>query len=522
MYDLVIKNGKIVSGTGAQAFIADIAIKDKKIAKIAPQLEDGVKTIDAEGFVVSPGFIDMHTHSDIAFIQDETCGSKLFQGVTTELAGCCGFSYYPSNEAGFERLKSYTEEKEYINYVSKSLGEFVQKTDSMNKSINWGTYVGHGALRASVVGFGDVKATSEQIEIMKALLDVALSEGAFGLSLGIAYAPGMFCETEELVELSKVVAKHDKIVTSHIRNENIAVFEAIEEMIEIGRASKAHVHISHLKLGYGSWHKTEKLFDTIESARAEGIHLTIEQYPYNASSTGLTAVLPNWVHEGGVDKILERFRDHRDEVIKGIEASNSFEMGLDRVMVVSTGGFMPEADGKNIREISQMLDKPESETVIYLLENTECAVPTIRFTMDDEDVLKIMKRKDCAVISDGSAYNVDPKKMTFKPHPRNYGTFPRFLKLNREHQLMSLEDAIYKMTGLPAENLHLKERGVLKEGHYADITIFDYEKIEDTAVFNNSISKPIGIEYVIVNGKIAIDQANLTSERSGEILLQKS
>ncbi|MBF4694369.1 N-acyl-D-amino-acid deacylase family protein [Fusibacter ferrireducens] len=522
MYDLVIKNGKIVSGTGEKSFIADVAIKDKSIVKIAPDLEDGVKNIDAGGLVVSPGFIDMHTHSDIAFIQDETCGSKLFQGVTTELAGCCGFSYYPSDDAGFERLKSYTEEKEYIRYVSKSLGEFVQKTEAMNKSINWGTYVGHGALRASIVGFGDVKATPEQIEAMKALLDVALSEGAFGLSLGIAYAPGMFCDTDELVELSKVVAKHGKIVTSHIRNENVAVFEAIEEMIEIGRASKAHVHISHLKLGYGSWHKTEELFDIIESSRAEGVNLTIEQYPYNASSTGLTAVLPNWVHEGGIDKILERFRDQRDEVIKGIEGSNSFEMGLDRVMVVSTGGFMPEADGKNIREISQMLGKSEAETVIYLLENTACTVPTIRFTMDDEDVLKIMSRKDCAVISDGSAYNIDPEKMSFKPHPRNYGTFPRFLKLNRQHQLMSLEDAVYKMTGLPAQNVHLENRGILKEGNYADITIFDYDKIEDTAVFNHSISKPIGVEYVIVNGKIAIDQGKLTSERSGEMLLQKS
>ncbi len=522
MYDLVIKNGKIVSGTGEKACVADIAIRGKRIAKIAPNLEDGVQNIDASGLIVSPGFIDMHTHSDIAFIQDETCGSKLFQGVTTELVGCCGFSYYPSNDAGFERLKMYSEEKEHIAYVSKTLSDFVQKTDSMNKSINWGTYIGHGALRASVVGFGDVKPTTEQIEEMKALLDAALSDGAFGLSLGIAYAPGMFCDTDELIELGKVVSKHDKIVTAHIRNENAAVFEAIDELIEIGRASKAHVHISHLKLGYGNWHQTEKLFKTIESARAEGINLTIEQYPYNASSTGLTAVLPNWVHEGGVDKILERFKEHRNEVIKGIEASNSFEMGLDRVMVVSTGGFMPEADGKNIREISQMLNKSEAETVIYLLENTECVVPTIRFTMDDEDVLKIMKRKDCAVISDGSAYSIDPEKMTFKPHPRNYGTFPRFLKLNRQHQLMPLEDAIYKMTGLPAQNIHLEQRGILKEGNYADITIFDYDKVEDTAVFNNSISKPIGIEYVIVNGEIAIEKEALTSARSGAILLQKS
>lgn len=520
MYDIVIKNGSIICGDSTKSYKGDIGIKNKKVVKIAEKLDEGEKIIDANGLIVSPGFIDMHTHSDIAFIQDETCDSKLYQGVTLELSGCCGYSYYPSNDEGLERLKDFVEESDYDYYVSESVEDFVNKVKNNKMAINWATYIGHGALRSSVVGFNDEKPTESQLLEMKEILDRELSYGAFGLSLGIAYAPGMFCDINELIELSKIVAKHNKIVTAHIRNENDHVFESIEELIEIGRKSKAHVHVSHMKLGYGNWYKTKELFELIDNARKEGVNITIEQYPYNASSTGLSAVLPNWVHDGGTEKILDRFKNQREEVIKGIEESNSYEMGLDRVLVISTSGFMKEADGKNIREISKMLNVSEAETVIYLLENTNCIVPTIRFSMEYEDVYEIMKRKDCAVISDGSAYSLNPEKVTGNPHPRNYGTFPRFIKMNKEKNFMSLEEAIYKMTGLPANLLNITDRGIIKEGNYADITIFDYDAIEDTAVFNDSISKPKGIEYVIVNGDVVVEKGEVTKKRPGEILLR--
>lgn len=519
-YDLIIRNGTIVSGTKENRYVADIGIINNKIVEIKNHLSDGIHVIDAEGLIVSPGFIDMHTHSDISFVQNETCDSKLYQGVTTEIAGCCGFSFYPSPEIGMERLKKYIEEDDYIDFVSKSLNEFIAKTKDYKMTVNWGTYIGHNALRVSVVGFDNVKATETELEEMKEILNRELELGAFGLSLGIAYAPGMFASIEEYIELAKVVEKHNKIVTAHIRNENDHLFESIEEMIEIGRQSKAHVHISHLKLGFGSWHKTEKLFKLIENARAEGIHITTEQYLYSASSTGLSAVLPNWIHDGGTEKILERFKHERQTVIKSIEKSNSYQMGLDRVIVVSTQGFMPEADGKSIREISKLLNKSEAETVIFLLEHTNCSIPTIRFSMVDEDVYEIMKREDCAVISDGSAYSLDEKKIKGNPHPRNYGTYPRFLKLNKDKGFMSLEKAIYKMTCLPASYLNITDRGVIKIGNYADITIFDYNSIEDTATFEHAVSKPNGIKYVIVNGKIAINKGELTTERIGEILLK--
>lgn len=519
MFDLVLKGGTIITGLNNERFIGDIGIKNQKITKISNCIKSDAATLDVKGLIVAPGFIDMHTHSDVSFIEDELCESKLYQGVTTELVGCCGFSYYPSTEDGFDRLKSYLSDEPMNSYASGSLKSFVAKTKELYKTINWATYIGHGALRVSVVGYDDVLASAVQLEEMKVLLDRELTSGAFGLSLGVAYAPGMFADSHEYIELAKIVKKHNKIVTSHIRNENDHVFEAVEELIEIGRQSKAHVHISHMKLGYGNWYKAKALLELIDAARFEGINITFEQYPYEASATGLSAVLPNWVHDGGIEKMLNRFATIRDDVIKGIESSNSFKMGLDRVLVVSTNGFLPEVDGKNIRDISEMLEKSEAETVIYLLEHTNCSVPTIRFTMEEQDILEIMKREDCAVISDGSALSLEYQKVMGMPHPRNYGTFPRFLKLNRSLNLMSLENAIQKMTSLPAKYIGLKDRGSLVVGQYADITVFDEKTIEDVATFQNSIRKSKGIKYVIVNGKVVISSGRLTNERPGEILL---
>lgn len=505
MFDLVIKNGRIISHLNE--LTGDIGITGNKIIKIGGDLT-GKKIIDAKGLVVSPGFIDMHTHSDVSFIKYETNDSKLFQGVTTEMVGCCGDTYYPCVEK-INPLKSYQTE---------SMASFIEIYDRP-KAIHWGSYIGHGPLRSSIVGDHDVKATENEIKRMKALLDKELSSGAFGLSLGIAYAPGMFADIHELIELAKVVKKHEKILTAHIRNENQFVFESVEELIEIGRQSGAHVHISHIKLGYGQWHQGTKLLKRIDDAVKAGVHITFEQYPYKASSTGLSAVLPNWVHDGGTEKMMDRFHHERAEVMEGIKASNSYAMGLDRVIVVTTKGFMPELDGLSIRDISQKIGRTEADTVIYLLENLNCDVPTIRFTMETSDVMTLLKRKDSAIISDGSGYPLDSEKIDGMPHPRSFGTFPRFIRLNRENRWMGLEEALHKMTSLPADLVKLENRGAIKEGYFADITIFDEKIISDTARYDASVSKPIGIEYVIVSGRVVIDKGELTDERPGEILL---
>lgn len=515
MYDILIKNIKIINGTGQDSYTGQIAIKNQKIL-LDPKGDQASRIIDGQGKVIAPGFIDMHTHSDVSFVDDPLCSSKLFQGVTSELAGCCGFSYFPSTDQGLDRLKD--EEELHSELMSKSLFDFLKKTEHLEKTINLGLYVGHGTLRTSVVGFDDVKASKEEIESMKVLLDRELSGGAYGLSLGIAYAPGMFANTQEFIELGKIVAKHNKLITAHIRSENDGVFDAIEEMIEVGRQSKAHIHISHLKLGYGNWHRTKKLFEIFEKARSEGIQITYEQYPYIASSTGLSVILPDWVHDGGKEKMLYRLREETQAVRAGIKASNSYRMGLDRVVVVSTKGILPELDGLNIKEIAKQLNLSDVDTVMYLLEISAGDLPTIRFTMDEGDVLEIMKREDCAVISDGSAYSLNPDQVNGKPHPRNYGTFPRAIRLNREHGFMSLEKMIYKMTGLPSKLTHMDHRGLIQEGWFADLVIFDEETIADQATFENPFQKPIGIDYVIVNGQIVVEDGQATKMRPGIFL----
>ena len=512
MFDLVIKNGEVI--TDGKVFDFEIGIKDGIIEALGYNLK-GKTVLDVKGNVVCPGFIDMHTHSDISFIMHPGSESKLSQGVTTELVGCCGFSHYPYSEAALQGLKI---NHEWTPYDSISLEAFI-KEFKRPMTLNWATCIGHGPLRKSVVGDGDVLANDGQIEAMKALLDQELASGALALSLGVAYAPGMFADTKEYIELAKVVKKHNKFITSHIRNENDQVFQSIEELIKIGEVTGAHVHISHLKLGYGSWHRADELLDVIDAARKRGVNVTFEQYPYVASATGLSAVVPNWVHDGGLGMMLERFKDQRAQVMEGIIASNSYKMGLDRVKVVSTKGLIPKADGKSIREISHILGFSEAETVIYLLENLNCNVPTIRFTMDEEDVYKIARRKDCAVISDGSAYGLDKDLLTEMPHPRCYGTFPRFLSLNRDQQWMPLEAALYKMTGLPANLMGLKNRGAIQEGYFADITIFNKDTIRDQATYVQPVAPATGIEYVFVNGVLAFEHGRLTGESAGEILL---
>lgn len=509
MYDLVVKNGLVITQKGSE--VCDVGINGSKIIKIASHLK-GLKEIDATGLVVSPGFIDMHTHSDVSFTKDSRNASKLSQGVTTEMVGCCGYSYYPNTPYSYEQLVL---NREMSSYDSDSILDFIKKF-RQPMSIHWASMVGHGPLRRSVVGEGNDIATDQQITEMKTMLDKELSCGAFGLSLGLAYAPGMFADIHELIELGKVVKAHNKMITAHIRNENIYVFDAVNELIEVGKVSGAHVHISHLKLGYGSWHQTEKLLKLIDDANKKGIRVTFEQYPYEASSTGVAAILPNWVHEGGRKKMLETMKTRREEVIAGIEESNSYAMGLDRVIVVSTEGLLPEGDGRSIRDISQMLELTEAETVLYLLEKSDHDLSTVRFTMDEEDVYTMLQRKDSAIISDATARNFECDVM---PHPRGFGSFTRFLRLNREHQWMSLEEAIYKMTGLPAKLLQIKDRGEIAVGKVADLVVFDENAVTDLATYDQPIQMSQGINHVIVAGKLAFSEGKVTDERAGEFLL---
>ena len=515
MFDILIKNGLIVDGLRTKPYKSSIGIKNGKIAKISSNLkeEDAKEIIDAGNLVVAPGFIDIHTHSDKSFLMDDRSESKIFQGVTTEVVGQCGHSYYINPE----------EDRNTKN--SSILIDFIEKVNKENKkmSTNWVTFVGHNSIRASVMGLEGRKATKEEINKMVELLDKEIEAGAWGLSLGLGYSPGIFSDIEELVALGEVVEKHNTMISSHMRNQGARIYQALDEMFEINRQTNAHVHISHLKIsGKPQWGKSEELLKYIKDAQAEGINVTCDIYPYEAASSGITNILPKWTLAGGQEQAAARFKtEEREKIMK--ELSQKFEdpTYADRIYIVSTNGLYPIADDKTIRELAEELNISPAEAVEQVVVNTNGNCSHISFAMDEKDMLRMIREINIAIGSDGSGLPMSPYKNNGKPHPRNFGTFPRFLKLAREYNMMPIEDALYKMTALSADILGFTDRGILKEDYAADITIFDPNIVSDEATYKNPFQKPIGIEYVIVNGKIAVKEGLQTENRAGEFLMHE-
>lgn len=528
MYDILIKNGLIVDGMRTKPYKASIAIKDGKITKINTDLkeEEAKEVIDANDLAVSPGFIDIHSHSDDSFIIDDRSQSKIYQGITTEVVGQCGISLYPCSEGKKENLLSFaggkTKKIDRDFYASYTFEEFIKKSKKKkNKmSINWATLIGHNAIRASVMKFEGRKATKEEICEMVKLLDREMALGAWGLSLGLGYTPGIFSDIEELVALGEVVAKYDGIIASHMRNQGPRIYEALDEMFEINRRTGAHVHIAHLKLaGKPQWGKTKELLAYIRKAQSEGVNVTCDIYPYEAASSGITNSLPKWTLEGGIEQAAARFKGlEREKLMAELQMKFEDKSEGDRIYIVSTNGLYPIADNKTITELAKELRISLSEALEKVVVETNGHCSCISFAMDENDMLTMIKERDIAIGSDGYGLPLDPKENDGKPHPRNFGTFPRFLRLSREHNMMPIQDAVYKMTGLSAEMMGFKDRGILKEGYAADITIFDLDKVSDQATYKNPFQKPIGIHYVVVNGKLVIVDGKQSHERPGEFL----
>lgn len=513
LYDVLIMNGTVVDGLRTKPYKSSIGIKDGRIVKIAPDLskKDAREVIDAENLIVSPGFIDIHSHSDDSFLKDDRSESKIFQGVTTEIVGQCGNSYYLN--ANDDRSSSLC-----------TLTEFIEKMNEENKktSINWATLVGHNSLRLSVIGLEGRKATKEEMDRMAELLDREMRAGAWGLSLGLGYSPGIFSDIGELAALGEVVAKYDGIICSHMRNQGARIYEALDEMFEINRRTGAHVHIAHLKLsGKPQWGKAEELLKYIRDAQDEGINVTCDIYPYEAASSGITNVLPKWMLAGGIEKAAARFKtDERERIMEELNQKFEDPTYADRLYIVSTNGLFPIADDKTIGQLAKKLDISPAEAVEKIVVNTNGDCRQISFAMDEKDMLRMIREIDIAIGSDGSGLPMAAGENDGKPHPRNFGTFPRFLRLAREHNMMPIEDAVYKMTGLSAKMLGFEDRGALKEGLAADITIFDPDNVSDRATYKNPFQKPVGIEYVLVNGKIGIEEGQQTDNRAGEFLLK--
>lgn len=369
--------------------------------------------------------------------------------------------------------------------------------------------------------FDNRSPNESEMHQMKALLSRELKTGAWGMSAGLIYPPGCFSDKAELIELGKVLKAHDAIFTAHIRGESDAVFDAVKEMIEIGRGSGVHIHISHLKLmGKDQWGKAEQLLDLINQYATEGGLISCDQYPYTASMTSLKTLVPEWAHEGGINKMLDNLRG-KDElkILEGIDMEMNKRGGPEKVVIGTVAEF-PKWEGKSIKQISEAMDLEPSKAVRKILEKSKGTMKAIYHTMDEEDVKTIIKHLSISVGSDGYGIDYEGKIYTNQIHPRSFGTFPRFMKFTRENQLLSMEESIYKITGLVAKQLGLKDRGTIKCNHKADLVIFDYEKIADTATFLNPISKPEGIYHVIVSGDLIVQGSVQTQVRSGEVLLK--
>ena len=522
MFDLVIKNGLIIDGSGKPGFFGDLGVKGDRIDLVRSEIALPVhRIIDATGWVVAPGFIDTHSHSDaIALIDPNEC-SKIDQGVTTECVGNCGLSLAPVNREYLSHLQKYISPflgGIPVNWDWETIGQYLDRIK--NPSRNIAALVGHGTVRIAAMGLENRGPTSHELEKMKDLISESLDQGAFGLSSGLIYPPGLFAETDELIELCKTVANRGGIYSTHIRGESDTLFEAVSEAIQIGEESGVSVLISHHKAGgKKNWGKIKKTLEMVERARAQGIDVHLDQYPYNAGSTTLGSILPPWVHEGGLDQALERLKDPqvrsriKKEMEQGIKGWENFvEFAGWESIVIAFCEKEKELEGKSILQIANARGREPAETAFDILLEEAGKVVMIVYAMSEDDVRTVMKHPLVMIGTDGIP-------TSGKPHPRAYGTYPRILgKYVREEKILSLEEAIRKMTGLPAQKLGLKGRGIIEEGKIADLIIFNPSTIREKSTYLNPHEKPEGIEYVLIGGSIVVERTRLLDSQKGQVI----
>lgn len=521
-FDLIIKKGTIIDGTGTPARNLDIGIKDEKITLIDMHIPDNnCPTINAERLIVAPGFIDIHSHSDFLWLIRPESDSKILDGVTTEICGNCGLSAFPLRGKVLER-RTQGLTKYGIDITWQSADEFYSVAEKARSSINRAFLVGHGNIRACTIEYENRNPEPQELLQMNNDLKESLEAGAFGMSSGLIYPPGCYASINEIVEMCKVTQNYDGFYATHIRNEGDKLEEALAEAIEISRLSGARLQVSHLKTsGSHNWHKIKNIKTIITRALDEGISITCDRYPYIAAATDLDVILPSWVYEGGISKQIQRLKDTsvRKQITKEVPRSENYDF-WNEVMISSVYYDKNKwMEGKTIAEISTELNKPFLEMVFDLLIEEETRVDIFLFSMCEENLEKILGWDFVFVGSDSSMRATQGMLKEGKPHPRSYGTFSRVLgRFCREKKLFPLEEAIQKMTGFPAQKVGLDRRGLIKAGYFADIAIFDREKIIDRSTFTEPHQYSEGVGYVIVNGKVTVHNGKHTGITNGRIL----
>jgi N-acyl-D-amino-acid deacylase len=526
MLDLIIKNGKIVDGTGNPWLAGDVGIQQGAIVAVGQLSQEAHRTIDAHGQVIAPGFIDGHCHSDLMILDYPNSEIKLQQGVTTEVVGNCGLAPAPFFPETASLLQTYVEPilgRTSWEWPWNTVEQYMQTVAKASISENIATYVAHGALRIAVMGFANRPATREELDRMKGLLEEGLRAGAIGFSIGLLYAPGSYTSREEIAELCSVLPKYNGLFSTHIRGEGNNLIPSIKEVIWIAEKTGVSLHISHLKAaGKANWGKILEALELVEEARGRGMDVTVDVYPYNAGSTMLTTVLPPWVLEGGIECTLDAFRDPqmrrrvREEL--GSEQKDwdnlVYSTGWSSVIISSVQtAANRHLEGKHIEEISELRGQHPVDCVMDLLIEEGGRISIVYFHMSDTDVKEVIRYEKSLIASDSLHCE------TGKPHPRLYGSFPRiFAKYVREEKTLSLEQAVRKMTSFPVQRFKLGKRGLIVPGYIADIVVFDPDTISDTATYQDPRQYPTGISQVIVNGEITLANGQHTQARPGAFI----
>jgi N-acyl-D-amino-acid deacylase len=512
-FDLLIRNGRILDGTGNPSFVNDVGLRDGKIAAIGALANArAARVIDANGLAVAPGFIDIHNHSDDTVLEDGDAQSMVRQGVTSMIFGEGG-SAAPS--AAWKDFSSYFAELK-----------------RRGVSTNFGSYIGSSTVWTTVHGAKAGPASADELNRMRAVVREAMEQGALGVASSLSGPPGVWIDTDTLVVMCEAAAPYGGIYSTHIRTEGEGVFKAVSEAMEIGRRARIPVDVIHLKIAeHKLWGKMPDLVSLITAARAQGQLVEANVYPYRAGQNNLASIIPPWAHEGGAKALIQRLKDPElrprleSEILNGIPGSDWYNHytatgGWEGMLLVTLRNpKYKQFQGKRMSEVIKAMGKPPLDALFELLTENDGSVPTVYFHHSEEDMRYALKQPFVSIGSDGTAVKNEGPLSSGHPHPRYYGTFPRVLgRYVREEKLISLEEAVRKMTSANAAKIHIYDRGLLRPGQWADVTVFNPNTIIDNATFDKPHQYATGVEYVIVNGKIVLEHGRHTGARPGAIL----
>ena len=527
MLDLKIEGATVIDGTGRSGSRADVGVVDERITAVGDlSRERASTTLNATGKVLAPGFIDMHSHSDWRLWANRRAESKIRQGVTTEVVGNCGFSPAPVSTEFREDLRGFAlYVPRGMTFEWPTFGDYLRAFDAEGTALNIVHLVGHGTLRIAAMGFARRAPTPAEQTRMQRLMAEAMDDGAWGLSTGLIYAPGSYADTEEIVAIARAAARLRGVYASHIRGEGATLLTAVSEAIRVGREAELPVQVSHVKAaGRPNWGGVSKALALIDAARAEGIDVRADVYPYTASSTTLRTLLPDWALEGGIDAMLKRLADPaerrrvRDAVESPSDESIVSRVGWENVMI-SYCGKRKDAEGRRLSEIARARGIDPIEAAIELIVDEAGKAYMILFQLDEADLRTALVHPHVMIGSDGSSLAPYGPLGEGKPHPRSYGTFPRVLgEYAREQRTISLATAVHKMTGLPASRLGLRDRGIVRPGARADLVVFDARRVTDRATYEDPHRYPDGIEHVVVNGRFVVKNGEHTGSLPGKVL----